>query len=199
MAIGRRLPATSGVLALVLAALVAAPVSAAGAGTTATAARQPDGRVRLQKIAYELFSAEKYNGPWIGDNIYNSTGSGQAANVAWFDTTPGWQRWIFAVSLQNDGTGSDRIRVSATGTALIGWTVKYYDGTSNVTAAVVNGTYTTPSLAPGATYSIKVKVTRNAEDFDFDTLRRLISLTSIGNPNKVDVVKVVLKPVTCGC
>jgi hypothetical protein len=102
--------------------LVAAPVATAATGSEAAAARQPDGRIRLQKIAYELFPTETYARPWIGDDLYNST---QTAKELWFDTTPGWQRWVFAVSVQNDGTSSDRIRVRATGTSLQGWSVKY--------------------------------------------------------------------------
>lgn len=197
MAIVKRYRLIPGVLGLLLAALVSVPVSAGTA--PAGAARQPDGRVRLQRIAYELFEAEKYDGPWIGNNIYNTTGEGQAAKVNWFDSTPGWQRWIFGVSVQNDGSSSDRIRIQATGTALDGWTVRYYDGSTNVTSAVVNGTFTTPSLSPGGSYVLKVKVTRDAESFDVETLRRLVSLTSVNNPNKVDAVRVVLKRDTCGC
>jgi hypothetical protein len=184
---------------LVLAAVVAVPVSAAGAGTTGTAARQPDGQVRHQKTVYEQFGTEKYDEPWIGDDIYNTTASGQAAKVSYSDVTPGAVRWIFGVSVQNDGTTSDQVRVHATGRALYGWTVKYYDGSQNVTSAVVNGTFTTPTLAPGDSHLIKVKVARLGDDSDVDSLRRLISLTSVGNPNKVDAVKVAVKRFTCSC
>ena len=104
-----------------------------------------------------------------------------------------------AFSLENDGASSDRMRVQATGTAVYGWKVKYYVGTKNVTSAVVNGTFTTPSLASGEALLLKVKVTRE-ELFDTDVLRRLMSVTSVSNPNKVDAVKLVLEAGhTCGC
>ena len=169
------------------------------AGTAPAAARQPDGRVRLQKITYELFPTETYSRPWIGSNIYNTSARDQSARHGWFDTTPGWQTWIFGVSLQNDGTNSDHIRVQATGAALEGWTVKYFRGTRNITSAVVGGTFMTPLLGPGEEHLIKVKVTRDADGFEADTLRRLISLTSAGNASKSDAVKLVMKQVTCGC
>ena len=91
------------------------------------------------------------------------------------------------------------MRVQATGTDVYGWTVKYYVGSTNVTSAIVNGTITTPLLASGEEYLLKVKVTRH-ELFDTDPLRRLVSITSLTNANKVDAVKLVLEAGhTCGC
>ena len=179
-----------------LAAVLTVATSVAAAGGTAAAARQPDGRIRLQKIAYELFPTETYSRSWMGNNIYNTTGRNQAARGSWCCETPGWQQWTLGISVQNDGTNSDRIRVQATGTSLEGWVVKYYHGTTNITAAVVGGTFTTPLLTPGAEYAIKVKV---RIDGSYDTLRRLISLTSVGDPGKSDAVKLVMRHVVCTC
>lgn len=194
-----RTPLTAAYVVVMLAMLLGVTTSSALAGATPAAGRQPDGRIRLQKISYELFPTETYSRTWIGSNVYNAMANGQAAREAWYDTTPGWQRWIFGVSVQNDGTSSDRIRVQATGTALEGWTVKYFHGTTNITSAVVGGTFTTPLLGPGEEHLIKVKVTRDADHFDMGNLRRLISLTSVGNSNKSDAVRLVMSHVTCGC
>ena len=188
-----------GTVAALVAVLTAATTVAAAAGGTPADARQPDGRIRLQKIAYELFPTEKYSRSWIGNNIYNTTGQHQRARESWCCETPGWQQWTFGISVQNDGTNSDRIRVQATGTSLEGWVVKYYHGTTNITAAVVGGTFTTPLLTPGAEYSIKVKVRRDGDNYDTDNLRRLISLTSVGDPSKSDAVKLVMRHVVCTC
>jgi spore coat protein U-like protein len=187
--------------AAVVAASLAGPVSAAadGTGLGLAAARQPDGRIRLQKIAYELFPNESYSRPWIGNNVYNTTATGQRARERWFDTTPGWQRWVFGVSIQNDGTSSDRIKVKATGNVLAGWKVKYFRGRTNITSAVVAGTFKTPRLAPGGKYLIKAKVTRAAEGFAGGDLSRLVTLTSVGNAAKQDAVKLVMHEVVCGC
>lgn len=187
--------------AAVAVASFAGPASAATErnGLQPTAARQPDGRIRLQKIVYEHFPTETYSRPWTGNNIYNTTAVGQTVRELWFDTTPGSERWIFGVSVQNDGTSSDRIKVKATGGALTGWTVTYFRGTTNITSAVVAGTYTTPSLAPGGKHLIKVKVSRAAEGFASGDLRRVVSLTSVGNSSKTDAVKLVMRHQSCGC
>jgi hypothetical protein len=194
-----RTPLTAAYVVVMLAMLLGVTTSSALAGAAPAAGRQPDGRIRLQKITYELFPTETYSRPWIGNNIYNTTADGQTARESWYDTTPGWQTWIFGVSVQNDGTSNDRIRLQATGTPLEGWTVKYFRGTTNITSAVVGGTFTTPLLGPGEEQVIKVKVTRDADYFDTGHLRRLISLTSVGNPNKSDAVKLVMRHVICGC
>ena len=183
----------SAVLAGLLAIVVVAPVAAAAP----TAASQPDGRIRLQKITYELFSGETYARPWIGDNRYNTTAYRQAAREKWCCETPGWQRWVFGVSIQNDGTSSDRFRVQATTIAPEGWTVKYLHKRRNITAAVVDGTFTTPLLAPGAEYTIKAIV--RLDGGDYENLRTLISLTSVADPGKSDAVKIVMKHVVCTC
>ena len=68
----------------------------------------------------------------------------------------------FSVSVQNDSSSaSDTFKLLATGTVSAMYTVKYFHGTTNITAAVVAGTYTTPSLGVGASYVITVKVKVN--------------------------------------
>jgi hypothetical protein len=173
---------------------VAATSEAAG-----TASFRPDARVRLQKTVSEWFGTSSYDDPWTGDDVYNATASGQTIRARYYTEAYGWDRSIFGVSLQNDGSSSDALRVRATGTTVDGWTVKYFVGNTNVTSAVVNGTFTTASIAPGNDQLIKVKVTRH-ELFHTDALRQLISVESVSNPSKLDVVKLVFKPgVTCGC
>ena len=180
--------------------LLALPAAASASSNGASAsARQPDGRIRLQKVTYQHFPKETYDRPWIGDDRYNDTGYHQAAREGWSAETPGWQQWVFGVSVQNDGTTTDSVRVQATGADLPGWTVSYYVGRSNVTSAVVAGTFTTPPLPAGGEYLIKVKVRRAEIGPDGTTLRRLITLTSTGNERRVDAVKVVMRVFTCGC
>ena len=47
-----------------------------------------------------------------------------------------------------------------------GWKVAYFRGTTNITSAVVAGTFRTASLAPGATYLIVAKITKGSGDHD---------------------------------
>ena len=189
--------AAAAVLAVILGA---APISVSVAGAhSAAASYQPDGQIRLLKTTSEYFGADSYDTPWKGDNTYNATAYRQTVRETWCCETPGWQGWIFGVSIQNDGANNDQVRVQATGNALEGWTVKYFHGPTNISAAVVSGTFVTPSLAPGADYVIKVKVHRDGDIYDTDNLRRLISLTSVGGQGRSDTVKLVTRRVACTC
>ena len=112
--------------------------------------RQPDGRIRLGTHGYPG-TTTSYHATFVGNNIYNTTGARQKATVENFNEVEGAFK-TFDISIQNDGTRADRFKVKATGAATGGWTVTYFHGTTNITSAVVAGTFRTASLAPGATY-----------------------------------------------
>ena len=167
-------------------------------GTTSTAAAtpnyRPDGRI-LQPCDPQYESCEP---TWIGNNVYNTSAAGQSAD--YFD-----QQGVsydgpifFRVRIQNDGARADRIRVAATGSTS-GYRVRFFQGTSDITAEVKAGTYRTPTLAPGAFHGIKARVTLRPEVVNGDKALRLITLTSIGNPNRKDAVMFVRQFSTCGC
>jgi hypothetical protein len=189
---------TWAILGTAVALLLTVPASTAAVSVTGTPASQPDGRIRLQKLVSSWNGTTRYSESWTGDDVYTTTAAGQALRERYYAESPGWDRWVLGVSIENDGASSDQMSVQATGTDVLGWTVKYFVGTANVTSAVLDGTFTTPLLAPGEEYLLKVKVTRE-ERFFTDPVRRLISVTSDGNPNKVDAVKLVFKVFTCGC
>ncbi len=102
---------------------------------------------------------------------------------------------IFAVNIQNDGSKSDRFKLKAPSS---GWKIKYFHGSTNITTAVVAGTYRTATVAPGASAEITVKV-------DIDTIAldatgtRLITITSSSDSTKKDAVKLKMKIGSCGC
>jgi hypothetical protein len=96
----------------------------------------------------------------IGDNVYTTDASGQT-----FDQQP--RRFLdgqvrtFYVYFQNDQpTISDSFTIHGFGAATPGYDVRYQrpSGT-DITAAVNAETFSTPVLAPGQTYAIRVKVT----------------------------------------
>jgi hypothetical protein len=93
---------------------------------------RPDGRIRLGTKSF------------VGNNIYNTTGSNQERTGS---AVPG-NKVTFAVSIENDGP-VDSFRVQATGAASTKYTVKYFRGTTEITTAVRDGTYETPSLTSG--------------------------------------------------
>jgi len=152
--------------------------------------RKPDGRVRLATSGAPggafLYT---YHGPWLGNNIYNATGAHQTAvEVAMGSTMALGTYYTFGISIQNDGSASDRFRVKATGTSSA-WVVTYSRGTTNITSAVVAGTYRTPSLAPGATYLISARITLPQSSNLSFSVARLVTIRSVGDPTKIDAVK----------
>ncbi len=148
--------------------------------------RKPDGRIRLG------------TGAFVGNNVYNTTGANQQATVETIATREGTHDTVYTVdiSIQNDGTSADSFMVKATGTARSAYSVKFLRGTTDITAAVVAGTYETSSLAPAATYLIRARVTVRPGGLGAD---RLVSIRSFADATKIDAVKFVLKVTACGC
>lgn len=133
----------------------------------------PDGRIR------------KGTGAYVGNNIYNSTGLNQSRS----GTAARGSTITFGISIQNDGTLADSFRVLATGSATTKYTVRYFRGTTEITAAVVGGTYQTPSLAPADKYLITAKVKVGSTATLGSSVSRLVTITSVGDANKLDAVK----------
>jgi hypothetical protein len=129
------------------------------------------------------------HGPRLGNNIYNATGAHQSAVITDIGSTgPSFYTW--GISIQNDGSAADRFKVKATGAASA-WTVTYSRGTTNITSAVVAGTYRTPSLAPGATYLIhaKIVINYNPNPNLSGSVTRLVTIRSVTSSTKLDAVK----------
>ena len=177
-------------------ALAAAPINGTaaygrGSGTerilASVVVRRPDGRIRLGSTGVDGGQVSTYHGPWLGNRIYYATGAGQAAILPQRAAVVG-SFVTFDISIQNNGNRTDRFKVKATGAA-DGWTVTYSRGATNITSAVVAGTYRTPSLAPGATYLIHAKVTLNSVGSASVSVVRLVTIRSVSNPTKIDAVK----------
>jgi hypothetical protein len=100
---------------------------------------------------------------------------------------------VFLVAIQNDGA-TDRIVVKAGGTGF--WPVRYFEGRTEVTHAVVNGTYRTERLRTGERAFLKVKVRLGRPGTS--VMRRLF-LTSLGDTNRQDVVRLKVNYSACGC
>ena len=139
--------------------------------------RKPDGRIRRSIGAY------------AGDNIYNTTGTGQTRT----GSAARGRTVTFGISIQNDSSSADRFKVRATGTATRTYTVKYFRGTTDITTAVAAGTFTTPSLAPAAAYLITARVTVKSMAAVGSKVMRLVTITSVGDTAKKDAVKLVGK------
>lgn len=100
------------------------------------------------------------------------------------------------ISIQNDYfLGSDSFAVDADGAATPGFGLRFFKGNSNhdITAEVEAGTFTTPVLAPGEHYQIRVRIYIGPNAVSKTTLSRLVKATSVGDTNKFDVVGFVIR------
>jgi hypothetical protein len=138
---------------------------------------KPDGRIR------------KGTGAYVGNNIYNADGTGQSKSGA----KPRGSTITFGITIQNDGTGADRFSVQATGSATTMYRVRYFRGTTEITTAVVAGTYQTPLLAVGAKYLITTKVKVKSTATSGSSVTRLVTIRSVADTTKLDAVKFIGK------
>ena len=161
--------------------------AAAGASAGPSTVHQPDGAIRLGPYGYASGSTTAYQGPWLGGGIVNVTGASQTA--IWANARSAMLAgtyYTFDISIRNAGSGADRFGVKATGAATNTWVPTYLRGTSNITSAIVAGTFQTPSLAPGATYLFSARITINQGGSLAD---HLVTITSAADPTKIDAVK----------
>ena len=144
---------------------------------TNTVTGRPDGRIRLG------------TGDFVGNNMYDAAATGQALT----GSAALGQVVTFGVSVQNDAPFADSFRVRATGTDTTMYDVRYYVGTTEVTAAVVAGKHRTPALAPGATQLITVKVRVKGTATIGSKVSRLLKIWSVADPAVVDAVRFTAK------
>ncbi len=137
--------------------------------------RRPDGRVRVGA------------GVFVGNNIYNATGSGQTQT----GSSARGGTITFGISIQNDGNLGESFRVKASGSASSAYTVKYFRGSTDITASIVAGTYRTPSVAPAANHLITARVTVRPSAAVGSSATQLVTITSGGDATKKDTIKFI--------
>lgn len=172
----------------------------AGVHTTAVT-HKPDASVRVVKSKYhypgQSFSYSLYPS-WQGVGTYNTTAKHQTAKAD-FQYNCCDETHTFSISIRNNGGAGDRFTVHATGSGLAGWAVTYFHGTTNITSAVVGGTYTTPTLASGGQFLLTAKLVGSAAS---ETLAgsRLVTVASFADGTKKDAVKLRLEEAAwCFC
>ena len=141
--------------------------------TTAGTTRQPDGRIRLGAA-----------GALVGDNVYNTTGLNQSQ----IGSAKKRKTVTFTISVQNDGSVADTFTVLTSGPANSTYAITYFHGATNITAAVIAGTYTTPSVKKGKAYVITVQVKVKATATVGSSVSRLVTITSVGDGARQDAV-----------
>jgi N-acetylneuraminic acid mutarotase len=142
---------------------------------TVAAGYQPDAQIKLSSDA-----------SFVGNNVYNTTGAGQQRDVS---STDGGKQ-AFVVRVQNDGGGTDGFTFIGCG-APAGFTVRYFagaTGTTDITSAVVGGTYTVTGVAPGATRAVRLEVTTGASTSSGVTATCRTTTTSTSSTTVADAV-----------
>jgi hypothetical protein len=149
------------------------PSPHAGAGS---AKGRPD--LRIGKVGGEL----------IGNDIY-----GSAARQTVKQTGSAGRRLTWQISVQNDASVSDRIRLAGARSAH-GFTVKYISATGiDVTKQVVGGKFRTPQLGAGASYRLKVVVTVTRNATRMQPLTAQLEASSVRTPARTDEVAFVAR------
>lgn len=135
---------------------------------TVGGAARPDGIVRAGATGTDR-----------GDDVYDATGATQTVSRRGAAGTA----QAFFIRLQNDAPYPDVLRLSGRASAN-GYRVTYRTGGDDVTAAVVDGTFTTATLAPGEAVVVeaRVKITDRAATASSFTGRATIRSTEPDAP-----------------
>ena len=167
--------------ATVLAGLVGLAAPASAATPDAPKPRllpKPDGLI-----------AKGLAGTAVGNDIFNTTAVGQAVG----GSAKAGKTLTFVITISNDGPGTARLRAQAAGSSA-GFRVKYLSGSTDVTAAVVDGTFATGILGAGQSEVLVAKVTVRSSTVIGAKTSRLVTIS--GGPvsaQLVDAVKFTAK------
>ncbi len=144
-------------------------------GLGAPGNQKPDGRIR------------KGSGTLVGNNIYNTTGVNQTRS----GSAAAGSTITFTISIQNDGTGAGKFNVAVSASGNVNYVVRYFHGTTEITSAVVAGTYATGNIAVGSAFAIKAKVKVLPAAISGSSTTRLVTITSAADAARIDAVKFV--------
>jgi hypothetical protein len=145
---------------------------------------QPDGRIRR---------VGRHN--LVGNDIYNTDASGQTLNA----TLEPYGKARFSITIQNDADVADSFTLGASLGVFPasggGLSIKFLHGwpKQDITAAVLAGTYQTPTIAPHGKFRLRLVLKNVSPAAALDTAlvyRVLLTATSVGNPANEDAVAV---------
>jgi hypothetical protein len=123
-------------------------------------------------------------GPFTGNNVYSSSAAGESKTIS---VARGHSGTVY-VNIQNDGLRDDTLEVTGPGGSS-GFTVTYFRGATNVTGQVLAGTFSTGSLARGASTTLRLVVHLSATSANTGTF--LVHARS-GPGTPTDAVKVIV-------
>ena len=133
------------------------------------------------------------SGADVGNNFYNSTAAGQSKTI---EISRGTSK-TFKIVVQNDGIVRTRFKLKGTGAAR-GYSIKYLEvrrGTrGNITKAVKNGSYVTPTVPRSAGFRMDVVVKLSSKS----ARKGIFVVKASSMPNHpVDAVKGIVNAQSC--
>lgn len=134
--------------------------------------RQPDGAIKLSSKP-----------TYLGVDVLNTDGAGQTAT----SKVPKGKKKIFLFQVTNKGAQADTFTLVASKANQKPFTTRYYEGATDITGAVVAGTYTSANLVPDATASYKVVVKASKKAKTGTTKKWLLTAASSADPAEEDV------------
>jgi len=138
--------------------------------------RRPDGLVGLSGKSLK------------GAGIYNLTGAGQTQGGG----VRAGRKKTYLIAIKNQGVQADRFLLDGDGNKAP-FKVTYFVEGMNITAPIVAGTYRSPSLWSGERLLIQVVIRAKKGAKVGKVKSWLTTMTSFGDPTKVDAVKVNAK------
>ena len=142
-------------------------------GDATTPTYQPDSKIKLASDPC-----------YVGNNVYNTNGASQTRAV---NAKQGAKR-TFDIAVQNESSLTDSFTVSSSGSTS-DFTVKFFEGlfgTTDITAAVVAGTYTLSDVPSTETQYIRMQITVNPSAPIGTIFVRLVTATSTHDGAKQD-------------
>ena len=125
-------------------------------------------------------------GGYHGNNIYSSSVlASQTRNQA---IARNHTRSLF-VQVQNDSLATDSFTIDANLSGSSSFTVQFFNGATDITAAVLAGTYTVNNLAAGAHVTIEIRVTAAGNTPASATRNVDVFVNSNSEPSVVDSVR----------
>jgi hypothetical protein len=141
--------------------------------------RRPDALISL-----------KQNKKYGGNNLYSSTPVKNQTRTRAVAANGTGKLWI---RVGNDGFVSDTFTVDANITGSSSYTVQFFAGATDITAAVVAGTYQTASLGQGAVTTIEMRISAASNTAANATATVDVFVSSTNAPTQLDMVRGKIK------
>ena len=154
--------------------------------------RAPDAAIRFVG-ATSVIGTYWDPGAWIGGHVRNRTAVHQTVNEQLAGAAPKGSQYLYELKIRNPGAPRQfGVKVGGAGS----WPVTYLVGKSDITAALVAGTYQTPVLARGATFKITIEARLGRPG---TSLTRLFRVSPVVHPRSIDAVRLRIDYSRCGC